>query len=98
MKLPNRKTPATAEDAAATRQDAFANSVAALRKATGTTEARVVPCRCADDRSALLLALRTVKPGTPLPDRLDRQGTSVPAGQVNTGIGLVGPHGTAKLL
>jgi hypothetical protein len=43
VKLPNRKTPATAEDAAATRQDAFANSVAALRKATGTTEARVVP-------------------------------------------------------
>jgi hypothetical protein len=52
LKLPNSKTPVTAKDAAATRQDVFVNSVAALRKATGTTEARVVPCRCAETGQA----------------------------------------------
>jgi hypothetical protein len=55
LKLPNRKTPDTAEDPAATRQDVFVNSVAALRKATGTTEARVVPCRCAETGGAFSL-------------------------------------------
>jgi hypothetical protein len=30
-----------------TRQEAFANAVAAFREATGKAEARVVPCRCA---------------------------------------------------
>ena len=63
LKLPNSKTPATAKDAAATRQDAFVNSVAALRKATGTMEARVVPCRCAETGQAFSLRFERLSLG-----------------------------------
>jgi hypothetical protein len=43
----NRQEPTAAPAAAETRQEAFANAVAALRQATGKAEARVIPCRCA---------------------------------------------------
>jgi hypothetical protein len=42
-----RQKPTTASTPAETRQEAFANAVAAFRQATGKAEARVVPCRCA---------------------------------------------------
>jgi hypothetical protein len=47
LKLPNGKTQASRETPGAARRDEFANKVAALRKATGTMESRIVPCRCA---------------------------------------------------
>ena len=43
----NRQEPTAAATPAETRQEAFANAVAAFRQATGKAEARVVPCRCA---------------------------------------------------
>ena len=43
----NRQEPTAAPTAVETRQEAFANAVAAFRQATGKAEARVVPCRCA---------------------------------------------------
>jgi hypothetical protein len=43
----NRQEPTGAPTPAETRQEAFANAVAAFRQATGKVEARVIPCRCA---------------------------------------------------
>jgi hypothetical protein len=43
----NRQEPTTAPTPAETRQEAFANAVAAFRQATGKPEARLIPCRCA---------------------------------------------------
>jgi hypothetical protein len=43
----NRQEPATAPTPPETRQEAFANAVAAFRQATGKAEARIIPCRCA---------------------------------------------------
>ena len=43
----NRQEPTATATPAETRQEAFANAVAAFRQATGKAEARVVPCRCA---------------------------------------------------
>ena len=43
----NRQEPTATPTPAETRQEAFANAVAAFRQATGKAEARVVPCRCA---------------------------------------------------
>jgi hypothetical protein len=43
----NRQEPTAVPTAVETRQEAFANAVAAFRQATGKAEARVVPCRCA---------------------------------------------------
>ena len=43
----NRQEPTAAPTPAETRQEAFANAVAAFRQATGKAEARVIPCRCA---------------------------------------------------
>ena len=96
LKLPNGKTPATPETPAQLR-DAFANSVAALRKATGTTEARIVPCRCAMTGQPFSLRFERLSPAHRFQIvRIDKNESS--GGQVNTGIGLLGPHATAKLL
>jgi hypothetical protein len=43
----NRQERTAAPTAVETRQEVFANAVAAFRQATGKAEARVVPCRCA---------------------------------------------------
>ena len=43
----NRQEPTAAPTPAETRQEAFANAVAAFRQATGKAETRVIPCRCA---------------------------------------------------
>jgi hypothetical protein len=43
----NRQEPTAAPTPVETRQDAFANAVAAFRQATGKAEARIIPCRCA---------------------------------------------------
>jgi hypothetical protein len=43
----NTQAPTAAPAPAETRQEAFANAVAAFRQATGKAETRVVPCRCA---------------------------------------------------
>jgi hypothetical protein len=87
LNLPNRKTPATAEDTTATREDAFANSVATLRKATGTTEARVVPGRCADTGQRFSLRFERLSPAhrfqIVLIDKDEDTG-----GQVKPGVGL----------
>ena len=87
LKLPNGKTPATPETPA--MRDAFANSVAALRKATGTTEARIVPCRCAMTGQPFSLRFERLSPVHRFQiARIDKDDGA--AGQVNTGIGLYG--------
>ena len=43
----NRQERTAAPTAVETRQETFANAVAAFLQATGKAEARVVPCRCA---------------------------------------------------
>ena len=87
LKLPDRKTPAAPGKPA--MRDSFANSVAALRKATGTTEARIVPCRCAVTGQPFSLRFERLSPAhrfqIVLIDKNESSG-----GQVNTGIGLSG--------
>ena len=78
LKLPNGKTPATPETPA--MRDAFANSVAALRKATGTTEARIVPCRCAMTGQPFSLRFERLSPAHRFQiARIDKN--EVPAGR-----------------
>jgi hypothetical protein len=43
----NRQETTAPPTAVETRQEAFANAVAAFRQATGKAEARMIPCRCA---------------------------------------------------
>jgi hypothetical protein len=43
----NRQEPTSTPTPVETRQETFANAVAAFRQATGKAEARVIPCRCA---------------------------------------------------
>jgi hypothetical protein len=57
-----RKIPTNRETAAPAREEEFASAVAALRKATGTTEARVVPCRCAVTGQAFSLRFERLSP------------------------------------
>jgi hypothetical protein len=84
-----RKIPTNRETAAPAREEEFASAVAALRKATGTTEARVVPCRCAVTGQAFSLRFERLSPAHRFQiARIDKDDGA--AGQVNTGIGLSG--------
>ena len=71
----NRQEPTATPTPAETRQEAFANAVAAFRQATGKAEARVVPCRCAVTGAAVRYSFRADEPGAPVPDRPDRADT-----------------------
>ena len=84
LKLRNENLPPAAEPSAATRRDAFANSVAALRKATGTTEARIVPCRCAGTGQPFSLRFERLSPAHRFQiariDKGDRPGSQTSTG------------------
>jgi hypothetical protein len=58
----DEKTPPSREMQATTRREQFANTVAALRKATGTTESRLVPCRCARTGQPFSLRFERLSP------------------------------------
>jgi hypothetical protein len=58
----DEKTAQSREMQAATRRETFENKVAALRKATGTAESRIVPCRCARTGQSFCLRFERLSP------------------------------------
>ena len=58
----NRQEPAAESSAVETRQEAFANAVAAFRQATGKAETRVVPCRCAVNGEPFAILFERMSP------------------------------------
>jgi hypothetical protein len=89
LKRPNGKPPAAPEKPAATRRDEFANAVAALRKATGTTESRIVPCRCAKTSLPFSLRFERLSPAHRFQiARIDKD--DEPGAPVKEGFGLFG--------
>ena len=84
LTLRDEKTPPSRELPAATRRDVFENTVAALRKATGTTESRIVPCRCARTSDPFSLRFERVSPAHRFQiARIDKEDGS--PGQVKAG-------------
>jgi hypothetical protein len=87
LTLRDEKTLATPQISAATRRDAFENTVAALRKATGTTESRLVPCRCARSGQPFFLRFERLSPAHRFQiARIDKDDS--PGSQVKAGSGL----------
>jgi hypothetical protein len=58
----NRSERTAASTAVETRQEAFANAVAAFRQATGKAETRVVPCRCAINGEPFAIQFERMSP------------------------------------
>lgn len=58
----NRQEPTAAPTPAETRQEAFANAVAAFRQVTGKAEARVIPCRCAVTGQPFAILFERISP------------------------------------
>jgi hypothetical protein len=87
LTLGSGKTAATPEKSTATRREKFENKVAALRKATGTTESRIVPCRCARTGLPFSLRFERVSPAHRFQiARIDKE--DGPGSQVKAGSGL----------
>jgi hypothetical protein len=94
LTLGSVKTPAAPETSAATRREEFANTVAALRKATGTTESRIVPCRCARTSQLFSLRFERVSPAHRFQiARIDKDDSR---GPVKTAAGVFGRKPTQK--
>jgi hypothetical protein len=62
LTLGSGRNAVTPEIPAATRREKFENKVAALRKATGTAESRIVPCRCARTGQPFSLRFERLSP------------------------------------
>jgi hypothetical protein len=58
----NRQETTAAPTAVETRQEAFANAVAAFRQATGKAEARMIPCRCAVSGALFVILFERMSP------------------------------------
>jgi hypothetical protein len=96
LTLGSGKSAATPETPAGTRREKFENTVAALRKATGTAESRIVPCRCARTGQPFCLRFERVSPAHRFQiARIDKD--DGPGSQVKAGSGLFAQAG-AKIL